>query len=381
MFRISDFGFSAPLAIAILLLAIARAHAADEVSTPPPAPAGPIRAGGGPLNFELKFKLPPPPVRTPQEAIKTFKVAPGFTVEVVASEPMIETPLALSWDDQGRMVVLEMRGYMRDMDGTGEDQPIGRVSRLEDTDGDGAMDKHTVFADNLLMPRALMAIGDGALIAEPPNLVFHHDKNGDGVADAQEIVSDQYGAKGGQPEMMANSPVWMMDNWIWSTHHGFRFRYQQGKFTSAAVQSFGASGTSQDDWMYSAGKQAWGFGQWGRSQDDGGRQFFNYNSDLLRADLVPPGYYARNPRVTERTASKLASAARSNRLARHAHARRQSRLQRRPARGWHPQVLHFHRRGHLAAIFLRRNFAAMPSFPSQPRISSSASSSAKPTAW
>ena len=113
----------------------------------------------------------------------------------------------------------EMRGYMHDVDGTGEDQPIGRISRLESTKGDGIYDKATVFVDNLLLPRAVMALGDGALVNEPPNLVWYHDTNGDGVADQQEIVSTHYAQKGGQPEHMANSPTWMMDNWISSANY------------------------------------------------------------------------------------------------------------------------------------------------------------------
>ena len=59
---------------------------------------------------------------------------------------------------------------MHDVDGTAEDQPLGRISRLEDTDGDGKMDQATVFADQLVLPRAVMAVGDGALVGEPPNL-------------------------------------------------------------------------------------------------------------------------------------------------------------------------------------------------------------------
>ncbi len=244
------------------------------------------RAGGGPEQPELKFRPPPPPVLTPQQELATLKLPPGFHAELVACEPMIETPIAMSWDDQARLYVVEMRGYMLDMDGTGEDQPLGRVSRLEDTNGDGIYDKSTVFVDKLVMPRAVMALSDGALIAEPPNLIFYHDTNGDGIADKSEPVSDKYATRGGQPEHMANSPTWMMDNWIWSSGHSFRYRWQNGVFLTEVTN---------------------GFGQWGRTQDDWGRQFFNYNSDFLRCDLVSPAYYTRNPRVTERTAINFQS--------------------------------------------------------------------------
>ncbi len=239
------------------------------------------RAGGGPENPVLKFHPPAPKPLTAQEELKSIKLPKGFHAELVASEPMIDSPIAVSWDDQARMYVAEMRGYMHDMDGTGEDQAIGRVSRLEDTDGDGVYDKKTIFADNLLMPRAVMAIGDGAIIAEPPNLKFFHDTDGDGVSDKVEIIHDAYATQGGQPEHMANSPTWMMDNWIWSNGHSFRYRYQGGQFLRETTT---------------------GFGQWGRTQDNWGRQYFNYNSDFLRLDLVTPGYYARNLRLASRSA-------------------------------------------------------------------------------
>ncbi len=267
------------------LLAVSALNAAEDSPPPVPAPAnGPRRAGGGPENPELKFRPPPPPVLSPAEEMKTFKVAPGFRVELVASEPMIETPVALSWDDQGRLFVCEMRGYMHDVDATGEDQPIGRISRLEDTDGDGKMDKATVFADKLVMPRAVMAMGDGALVAEPPMLTFCRDTDGDGVADKKEVVAKNYGTAGGQPEHMANSTTWMMDNWIWSSNHNARYRFQGGAFVAMPTQ---------------------GSGQWGRTQDDWGRQYFNYNSDFLRCDVVPPEFYARNPRLADRTANNF----------------------------------------------------------------------------
>ena len=94
--------------------------------TPPPIKG---KSNRGPENPELRFNLPPPPVLTPEQELKTIKVAKGYRAELVASEPMIETPVAISWDDQGRLYVCEMRGYMNDINAGGEDKPIGRISR------------------------------------------------------------------------------------------------------------------------------------------------------------------------------------------------------------------------------------------------------------
>jgi putative membrane-bound dehydrogenase-like protein len=242
---------------------------------------GPRRAGGGPERPLLKFHPPVPEVLSGEAARARLKLPEGFRAELVASEPMIDSPVALSWDARGRMYVVEMRGYMHDVDGTGEDQPIGRVSRLEDTDGDGRMDRSTVFVDRLLMPRAVMVVGDGVLVGEPPRLVWHRDTDNDGVADRSEVVAEDFGKEGGQPEHMANSPVWMMDNWIEFAGHGQRLRFEKGQWASEpAVPG----------------------GQWGLTQDDWGRPYFNYNSALLHANLVPPKLYTRNPRLVSRSA-------------------------------------------------------------------------------
>ena len=228
----------------------------------------------GPDQFEIKFKLPPPKPLTPEEALATFKVAPGFKVELVAAEPMIEAPVAMSWDDQGRMYVLEMRTYMHDVEGAGEDQAESRVVVLEDTDGDGRMDKRTVFADQLLLPRAVMCVNGGALVSEPPVLWFMKDTDGDGKADVKEQVDGNYASRTGQPEHMANSPTWCLDNWVYSANHPIRYRLKDGKWVSEPFATRG---------------------QWGLSQDDYGRLFYNFNSDFLRANLVPENLAKRNP--------------------------------------------------------------------------------------
>ena len=261
----------------------AAAEKPKQSAAPAEQSAAPIkkRQGGGPENPERPFRPPSSPVVSGKESLKNFKLPAGFKIEVVACEPMIETPVAVSWDHKGRMYVVEMNSYMHDMDGNGEDQPVGRIKLLEDLDGDGIYDKASVFVDNQIMPRAVMALGDGALVVTPPTLTFYRDTDGDGVADSAEIVDDEVGKLGGQPEYLPNSPLWSLDNWITFSLHTVRYRYQQGAFTS------GPGGKS---------------GQWGRSQDDWGRHYFNYNSDLLRCDLIPPLWYGRNPRITERSA-------------------------------------------------------------------------------
>ncbi len=250
-----------PLAVLALLVGAASAFALNK-------------GNAGPTDVQLKFTLPVAPPLSPEEALKSFRLPPGFRIELVASEPMIEAPVAISFDEQGRMFVVEMRGYMRDMEGTTEKEPLGRIALLTDTDGDGRMDKASAFVDNLVMPRGVMAVKGGAFVAEPPNLFFCRDTKGDGIADEKVLVASDYGTFGGQPEHMANTPTWAMDNRVYSANYG----------TSLKL----ANGT----WQKGPGL---GRGQWGLSQDDAGRLFFNNNSDLLRADLLPAAAYARNP--------------------------------------------------------------------------------------
>jgi mono/diheme cytochrome c family protein/glucose/arabinose dehydrogenase len=231
----------------------------------------------GPAQFEIKFKLPAPKPLSPGEALKAFKIQPGYKVELFAAEPLVECPIAMSWDEQGRMFVVEMRGYMHNVEGTGEDQPNGVIAVLEDTNGDGKADKRTVFAEGLVLPRAVCAINGGALVAEPPTLWFMKDTNGDGKADVKEAVDGAYGSRTGQPEHMANSPTRFLDNWVYSANHGTRYRLKDGKWLSESVQSRG---------------------QWGMCQDNYGRPYYNFNSDFLRANFVPELLYKRNPNWT-----------------------------------------------------------------------------------
>ena len=228
----------------------------------------------GPETFEIKFKLPPPKPLSAAEELKTFKLPKGFHAELVAAEPMVEVPVAQAWDEKGRLFVCEMRGYMRDVEGKGEDQPLGRIVMLEDTDGDGKMDKRTIFADGLILPRAIACVNGGLLVAEPPVLWFMKDTKGTGAADLKEQVDGAYGSRTGQPEHMANSTTRFLDNWIYSANHAMRYKLKDGKWIAESTASRG---------------------QWGLTQDDYGRPFYNFNSDFLRANFVPETLYRRNP--------------------------------------------------------------------------------------
>ncbi|MDB6064715.1 MAG: dehydrogenase [Pedosphaera sp.] len=218
------------------------------------------------------FPVPPSPSLTPEEALKTFKLAPGFRIELVASEPLIEDPVAIAFGPDGRIWVVEMRGFMPNVDGTGEDQPVGRVVVLEDTDGDGKMDKRTVFADGLVMPRGIGLVRDGVLVAEPPKLWFMRDRDGDGKADEKVEVAKDYGNRM-SPEHTANGLIQGLDNWIYSANHTVRYRSLEEDFAHEPTAFRG---------------------QWGIAQDDFGRLFFNSNEDQLRCDLAPSSYLLRN---------------------------------------------------------------------------------------
>ena len=122
---------------------------------------------------------------SPEESMKTMHLPEGYRIELVASEPMIQEPVAITWDGNGAMYVAQMLTYMQNLNATNENEPLSSIIKLEDTDGDGKMDKRTVFIDSLVLPRMILALDDRLVVAETysSNLFTYRDTNNDGVAD------------------------------------------------------------------------------------------------------------------------------------------------------------------------------------------------------
>jgi glucose/arabinose dehydrogenase/mono/diheme cytochrome c family protein len=202
---------------------------------PPSTPPAPTGRGRGGIEAEIAagadFSPKPPVTRLdPKEQQKHFLLPPGFKIEPVLTDPLIQDPVGVTFDANGRMYVLEMRSYMRDADGTNSRDPISRISRHEDTNGDGTFDKHTVFADNMVMPRMAFPLQDGVILTlETDNRDMYKltDTNGDGVADKRELFFSNVGRVTNM-EWQPGGLTWALDNWLYMTYNPFRLRIMPG---------------------------------------------------------------------------------------------------------------------------------------------------------
>jgi mono/diheme cytochrome c family protein len=227
-------------------------------------------------NTPKGYEIPSAPALSPQEELKTFKIAPGYRAVVVASEPFVHDPVAMTFDPDGRIWVVEMRGFMPDVNGTGEKEPVGSIAVLEDSDGDGVMDKRTVFLDKLVLPRGLCWTTDGLLVAENGKIWLCKDKDGDLKCVDKKLICEY---NPGNPEHALNGFLPALDNWIYCAKEGIRVRKIGGRWVRETTVPRG---------------------QWGLTQDDHGFLVYNVNASLIRGDLIPcysPSGHAVNPMV------------------------------------------------------------------------------------
>ncbi len=197
--------------------------------------------------------------------LSSYVVTEGFQIQPIVAEPLIEAPIDISFDNQGRMWVLEMQGYMRTLEGVNEEAPVGRILIMEDLDRDGEADHTKVFLEDLVLARAMTHVYRGLLYAEPPNLWFV-EINDDLTPGKKTLVDPEY-AMGGNVEHQPNGLLLNIDNWIYNAKSAKRYRRVNGEWQTEPT-SFR--------------------GQWGITRDEMGRLIYNDNSNQARGDDVLP---------------------------------------------------------------------------------------------
>jgi len=250
--------------------------------------------------------LPRVQATEPDAALATIQVRPGFHMELMAAEPRVTSPVAMAFDEAGRIYVVEMRDYSER-----RPEKLGRIRLLEDTDGDGRPDKATVFLDGIPWPTAVICWRGGVFLGATPDLVYAKDTDGDGVADVRETVftgfaSDYapYATNRLNVQALMNSLQWGVDNRIHGAGSvsGGTVRRVPGGFVDAWVKTGGGNPESKP--MTLGGRNfsfdprtldlvaETGGGQHGMSFDDVGHAFVCSNSDHLQwvaydAESVP----------------------------------------------------------------------------------------------
>jgi putative membrane-bound dehydrogenase-like protein len=231
-----------------------------------------------------------PRAKSPQAALRCLHPRPGFVVEQLVAEPLVEDPIAFAWGPDGRLWVVEMGDYPLGTDGKGK--PGGRVLVLESTRGDGKYDKATVFLDKLAFPTGVLPWRKGVLITCAPDILYAEDTDGDGKADRTEVLFT--GFVEGNQQHRVNGLTWGVDNWVYGANGDSGGRVRSVK-TGRVVDIGGRDFRFRpNDGAFDAQT---GQAQYGRCRDDWGDWFGGNNSDPLWHYALADHYLRRNPHV------------------------------------------------------------------------------------
>ena len=240
---------------------------------------------------DLAASLPRIKPLDPEAALRSFRIHEGFKLEPAASEPLVTDPVAACYDADGRLYVVEMRGYPYP-----EDSPTGYVRRLEDADGDGRFDRSTIFATGLSWPTGVVPYDGGVFIAVAPEILFAKDLDGDGVADVRKVMFKGFETQNVQG--LFNGLLWGPDGWIYGvsgTNGGLISNLTKPGTKSVSVRGrdfrFKPDGSEFE--AISGG------GQFGHSFDDWGHRFTCMNSNHIRQIVLPSRYLERNPALVD----------------------------------------------------------------------------------
>jgi glucose/arabinose dehydrogenase/mono/diheme cytochrome c family protein len=232
-------GFSlAGLALSVLISNRAVAQAPASLTNAPEA------------SQSEKTNSPSTPYLTPEEELKTFDFKPGYSLQLVVSDPIIKEPVVAVFDPNGRMYVAEMRSYMQDIDAHNEMATNSLISLHWSSKHDGNYDKHTVFASGLLLPRAILPLADSVLVMTTgsDSIWRYWDTNNDGVADRRELVREGR-RSGANLEHEGSGLIWNQDNYLYMALSQYRLRWKNNELTNEpAPANYAYWGISQDNY-------------------------------------------------------------------------------------------------------------------------------------
>jgi mono/diheme cytochrome c family protein len=210
------------------------------------------------------------PTNKPNISLENYLVEEGFELSMVASEPQLKAPVSMDFDNNGRIWVVEMLGYMPNLEGIGEEERNGRITILEDLDKDGYFEDSKIFMDELVLPRAIALVYGGVLYVDGPELWFTEINND--LPSKKTLVDPKY-ADAGNVEHQPNGLMMNLDNWIYNANSNFRYRKLKGKWLKEPTSYRG---------------------QWGITKDNFGRLYYNSNATQIKGDFLLPNIASNN---------------------------------------------------------------------------------------
>lgn len=241
-------------------------------------------------NYAKDLRIPP---RSPEQSRQAIQTRPGFQVELVAAEPLVRSPIAIDFDEDGRMYVVEYPEY-NDYAAT-RPHGHGAIRRLEDRDGDGRYEYAVEFASDVPFASGILCYAGGVLAASAPDLLYLKDTNGDGKADIRERILTGF-ERDHAGEAMLNGLCWGLDQNVHLSTGLAGGQVHRVGDEGAVVRSVRNRGVALNprtrDWWITGGG-----GQYGLSFDDWGRKFSSSNSSAVWQIMYDDRYAARNPVV------------------------------------------------------------------------------------
>src|SRR5688572_12861902 len=228
----------------------------------------------------------------PAEALKTFRLAPGYRIQLVAAEPQVVDPVDLAFDENGRLFVAEMIDYPY---GDAEkNPPQGRIRLLEDVDGDGRYERSRVYVDRLRWPTAVACWDGGVIVASVPDVLYFKDVDGDGAAERREVLLTGFGANNVQG--LVNNLKWSLDNAFVGATSSSLSRLRSVKHTASGIEDLRGRDFRLDP-ASGAFEPLSGGGLFGNSFDDFGRRFVCRNWYPAYHVVLEERWLRRNPHV------------------------------------------------------------------------------------